>query len=373
MDGAFEYLKGKIIKDPKDPNVVAMTCEALSRAILTAFNHDQYAAFPEEGNSLLGEFRLYRSPSLEKKHRGKPLEEQIDAQGRQVFEAFSNAGIVKRITGKIAEERKLHRDDTEQEIEKRIRDRYDLRIRVVDNEGSRVQKVVKALHLLNDLLGSKSGLHGDFAENKRRIKEYNSKYKVGKIDITESSEDITFFAHIARHLLNVFDFMPLGKEVFAPKLGKNTIKVYKYADGEKSAQYLIQEGRGYREEKVNGAGLYNKKTIFRSEMSNDDTKDVLCKKIVSHVILSLIPFTLIRARVEALDEGTQAGGTRVLKAFLEMVVSEYKNEGYDFLDLAWKEGVISKYVSMTKPSSKLDDSTASSIADEQTYADILSK
>ena len=56
-----QYLIDEIL-DPADLNSVTIVCEGLARIILTMFNQDKYAAFPQEGNSLLEEIRLYNDP-----------------------------------------------------------------------------------------------------------------------------------------------------------------------------------------------------------------------------------------------------------------------------------------------------------------------
>jgi len=56
----IEYLTRNIL-DSKDVNTVTIVYEGIARIILTLFNQDKYAAFPEEGNSMLEEIRVYNS------------------------------------------------------------------------------------------------------------------------------------------------------------------------------------------------------------------------------------------------------------------------------------------------------------------------
>lgn len=345
--------------DPKDPNIVTMACEGFARIILTMFNQDKYAAFPQEGNSLLEEIRLYTNEKVERENRKTPL--QIQEQ-KKVFKVRSHAEITEEIG------RSLNRNKE-----------YDLRIRIVDNEGIKVRNTAEALRILNRLISSKASGHANIERIKQDENNYNEKYNLkvkmegvnqhsydNKISIEDNLDDV-FHHHVAKHLYVVFDFKPLEKKVLAPhkRNGGSSIKVYPSATGKTTAEYSVQLGSSYREFQYNSRKGYNDKAIFRSEMISEKIKEALCKKIVSHIIISLIPFQSIKKGPGPGDD-TQAGMKKVFESFLDLVQKDYQNaklkdkKGLEVdLNDNWKNRVREEYGRVLPPSTTLDISGVS--------------
>ncbi|OZG31424.1 hypothetical protein [Rickettsia endosymbiont of Culicoides newsteadi] len=208
----IQYLTEAIL-DPKDVNTITIVCEGIARIILTLFNQEKYATFPEEGNSLKEEIRVYKT---------KKDAEQALKHG---YEVYSHKEITKEISVP------------------RIKTKYDSCIRIVDNEGSIVKKVAKVLKIMHSLVYHKlSGIsHKTEKEDLDHQKEYNEKYNFKikdqnlqcrdkyneEINIKSNILDI-FPYHIAKHLYSVFDFKPLEERVLAPKQkgDERTITVY---------------------------------------------------------------------------------------------------------------------------------------------------
>ncbi|OZG31559.1 hypothetical protein [Rickettsia endosymbiont of Culicoides newsteadi] len=330
----IKYLTEEIL-DPKDVNTITITCEGIARIILTLFNQDQYAAFPEEGNSLLEEIRLY--------------ETKDDAQQ----------------AAKLKLEKQRYTVKSHNEITKEDMSKYDSCIRIVDNEGSIVKKTVKALYIINSLISSK--FYNIFTiENTQEQEQYNTKYnfnikinniKINDVDIAKYNQAIDFHNnlhdvfqhHAAKYLYAVFDFKPLEAKVLAPKQRDDTtiIKVYPSASGERKSEYSVQDGIQYRTSEVNGAKGYNDAAIFRSEMSSQDTKDVLQKKIINHIIISLMPFKAIK--IGCTHNTNQEGIKKILNSFVELVQKDY-NGSKDYigkeinLDDTWAKQITDEYV-----------------------------
>ncbi len=313
----IKYLTEGIL-DSQDINTMTIVCEGIARIILTLFNQEKYAAFPEEGNSLKEEIRVYDTPEDAKQATKLKLEQQK-------YEVIS------------------HNEITQENILQ-----YDSRIRIVDNEGLIVRKVVEVLKIINSLMHHKLSEVSDETkkEDEKYQKDYNEKYnfKVNDqnlkckdeynkdIDIEKNLVDI-FQYHVAKHLYSVFDFKPLEKKVLAPKQHGDTdiIKVYTSAGGQRQAEYSVQDGIQYRTLEVNGARGYNDDAVFRSEINNEKT--ILKDKVVNHVIISLLPFDALK--VECIFNESQCKGTPILQAFCELVKVKYKAEEMIQLDDAW--------------------------------------
>ncbi|HJD63433.1 hypothetical protein [Candidatus Tisiphia endosymbiont of Nedyus quadrimaculatus] len=319
----IEYLTGKIL-DSEDINTITIVCEGIARIILTLFNQDKYAAFPEEGNSMLGEIRIYK----DKDAANKPL--------KQKYEVFSHQEITKEISTLPI---------------KTAIARYDLHIRIVDNEGPTVKRVAKVLKIINSLVSSKI-FDKENVEDIKYQKEYNEKYNFTvndpnltcrdkyneDIDIKNNLMDI-FQYHVAKHLYSVFDFKPLEKNILAPKQkgDTKTIKIYPSATGIKTAEYLVQSGQEYRDLQYNSRKGYNDDAIFRCKMTDEETINVLKDKVVNHVIISLLPFKALE--VGCIFDKTQCKSTTILEAFCELVKAKYEAAGEIRLGNSWMDDV----------------------------------
>ncbi|UCM92649.1 hypothetical protein [Candidatus Tisiphia endosymbiont of Melanophora roralis] len=324
----------EVILDANDLNTITMTCEGIARIILTLFNQDKYAAFPDEGNSLLEEIRVYKNKDDAKKAATLKLEQQEYTI-------------------------KSHTEITKYPVLQ-----YDERIRIVNNEGSIVKRAAKALDIINSLISGKLNIHHITEEMHKYQDQYNTKYnfnvKIGgvnptnsqyntKIDFDNNLHNIFQF-YVAKHLYSVFDFKPLETKVLAPRQkgeAHNTIAVYPSASGTTTAKYSIQEGKLYRELQYNSRKGYNDNAIFRSNMDNNTIKDILQKKVTTHIIISLIPFKGLKTGCTIND--SQEGMKEIFNAFLKLVQNDYKNtkdcHGKTItLDNQWKEQINSEYV-----------------------------
>ncbi|MCC8419164.1 MAG: hypothetical protein LN590_06485 [Rickettsia endosymbiont of Glossina mortisans submortisans] len=319
----IKYLTEEIL-DLKDVNTVTMVCEGIARIILTLFNQEKYAAFPEEGNSLKEEIRVYQSRNDAEKPQNKK------------YDVYSHAEITEKLN-----------DQTWSSQHAQC-------IRIVDNEGATVKKVAKILKIIDLLVIHKltSVSHKTVKEDSEHQKEYNEKYnfKVNEqnlkcqdkynedIDINSNLMDI-FQYHIAKHLYSVFDFKPLEQNVLVPKQTEDerTITVYPSATGIKTAEYSVQDGKQYRELQYNSRKGYNDDAIFRVEMSNDDTINSLKNKVVNHIIISLLPFKELETGCIFNDE--QCEKSTILQAFCELVKVRYATESMIQLDDQWRDEV----------------------------------
>lgn len=323
------------ILDTKDPTTITMICEGIARVILTMFNQDKYAAFPEEGNSLLEEVRLYNSKDDEEKARKLKLQEQIK---QELFKVM------------------LHDEITQEINNQNIKD-YDLRIRIVNNEGSIVKRTASALSTLNSLLSAESD-----GFDVQKLNDYNEKYnfaiKIGATDLTNYNQIINkdnlcevLYYHVAKHLYAVFDFKPLEAKVLAPRQrGDETIKVYPSSTSATTADYSVQEGKDYRELQVNSAKGYNDKAMFRSKMDNQQMQNILSSKIISHVIIHLMPYEQLRTGFigNATEEELESGTLKVLDSFITLVRQDYINAPF-YKDIAevlndnWAAQILKRY------------------------------
>ncbi|KIJ88784.1 hypothetical protein [Rickettsia asembonensis] len=315
----IKYLIEEIL-DLKDVNTVTIVCEGIARIILTLFNQEKYAAFPEEGNSVKDEIRVYQSSSDAEKPQNKE------------YEVYSHAEITKKLN-----------DQT-------WISQYDQCIRIVDNEGATVKKVAKVLKIISLLVKREltSISHKTEKEDEKYQKEYNEKYnfKVNEqnlkcqdkyneeIDIKSNLMDM-FQYHIAKHLYSVFDFKPLEQKVLVPKqqVGNEIITVYPSASGKKTAEYSVQDGKQYRELQYNSRKGYNDDAIFRMEMSNEDTINALKNKVVNHIIISLLPFRELE--IGCMFDKAQCERATILQAFCELVKVRYATESMIQLDDKW--------------------------------------
>lgn len=330
------YLIEEIL-DPNDLNTITMTCEGIARIILTLFNQDKYAAFPEEGNSLLEEIRVYKNKDEAKKAATLKLEQQK-------YTVKTHTEITK---------------DPFPEIKKK----YDESIRIVNNEGAIVKRAAKALDIINTLVSGKRDPRDLTEEMYKHQEQYNTKYnfstKIGGVNLTKTKYnpkidfdnnlcDIFQF-HVAKHLYSVFDFKPLETKVLAPRQKTetyNTVTVYPSASGMTTAKYSIQEGNMYRELQYNSRKGYNDNAIFRSNMENKTIKDILQKKIINHITISLIPFKELKTGCTVND--SQEGMKEIFDAFLNLVQDDYKDSkdchgNAIVLDKHWKKQINSEY------------------------------
>jgi hypothetical protein len=307
---------------PDDDNTYNITCEVLARLILTLFNERSLAAFPDEGNSLNYEIRLYETSDSAK-----------DAASEDYEIIKSNAV------------RKLIEDE----------ENLNLRIRIVNNEGSLVQKFVQMLKLLNNILKDVGAYYQlikepELNEEQEQRKDdlyskieqtigwYNSQrtlfikrtlksVKIEAMDEKDNEIDEPAFSKnmidilrcypndVANMLYLIFDFKPLESEVFVPSNQKNAIKVYPSAEDLEIATYGIQFGDEYRKAQINSVkkGDYNKKVKFRTNLSFQEEIKILTDKIIEHLTIVLVVFEYFKDKSNLIKD-----------RFVEQVKNDYK-------------------------------------------------
>ncbi|WP_264686245.1 OTU domain-containing protein [Wolbachia endosymbiont (group B) of Polyommatus icarus] len=311
----------------EDINTVTIMCEGVARIILTMFNQDIHAAFPEEGNTLSEEIRLYKSQNDAKEPKAK------------VFDVLLHDEITQEIVGD-----------------------YNLRIRIVNNEGYIVKRTAYALSVLDSLLGT---TNINAKKSEKYLDDYNEKcnftIRAHSQDLDNYNEKINknnlndvLYNHVAKHLYAVFDFKPLERRVLAPRQEgeQNTIEVYPSATEMRTGKYSIQEGNNYRESQINSAKGYNDKAVFRSEMADKLIGEILSSKIVSHVIIHLVPYEqlkegFIEMEME-MEEGLGNGMQKILESFIDLVRQDYINAPFherivEVLNDDWVNRTLEKY------------------------------
>lgn len=331
IEGSLKLLQKAII----DENTYTVACEALTRLIFTLFNQQPYTAFPEEGNSINYEIRLY-SNSLDASKPAK--KEYIVMKSWEIKQRLDN------------------------------NENLDNRVRVVDNEGPMVQKVIKALRKLYDLAKlinpSKNDLKlfgeqikGLIIKNLEEEDGYNIKYNKPfclsnnpqfyknytldtisyKLNLYNQGlnqenlyEHIPY--HVAKQLYIVFDFKPLEADVFVPSIADKEIKVQVFpsSTGNKKATYSMKTGLFYRAEQENSIrkGDYNNDVSLRTELA--EFINVLAKKVVDHVFISMSSY-------EDFDKLRISSGIKYAKAildkFIDLVALDYDIDGEEFAKL----------------------------------------
>lgn len=102
----------------KDENTISIACEAIGRLTLTIFNQRIYTAFPEDGNTVPYEIRLYDT-----------VAEAKDPKNSN-FQVLTQDEIVE------------------------LKDIYakNPKIRIVNNEGDKIKKVISALEIINTIV-----------------------------------------------------------------------------------------------------------------------------------------------------------------------------------------------------------------------------
>ncbi len=289
----------------QDENTLSITCEALSRFILTLFNQRIYTAFPEEGNTLTYEIRLY-------KNKAEAL-----VQKNKDYEVLTHAEINEKISNTVVGD-------------------CDGRIRIVNNEGPMVKKIIKALETINKIIVNFNYI----VDNTDNIEYYHNNCNVelktpkssdksimGELkkynqQLIEHEIEALCHYHIAKLLYFVFDFKPLEEKVFVSaqksySSASAKVQVFLFADGSKSAEYCIKDGKTYREDQINDAKGYNKEVIFRSETLD---QYLLAKKALDHVYTSIMSFSSF---INGFNNN-ESYPKSILEAFSKLVAYDHK-------------------------------------------------
>lgn len=303
----------------EDSNTKIIACEALARFIFTIFNQQPHTAFPDEGNSLNYEIRLYDSVS-DARDVGR------DSKAKE-FSILTSGEVRQRL-------------EAGEELNERIR--------IVDNEGSRVLKVINCLRLLETIIKIYNS-EKDYTET---IVEYNNANLILSFAKTNPLDDLAseFVAdcnkpinqdselakqiamHIAKLLYLVFDFRPLEEAVFVPATSKDlagaegeVVKVFPSANGQRIANYLVRSGIEYREEQRNAAKGYNKEVVFRNE---DVDQLLLAKKVLDHIYITVKAFGGISKGFRDREESFPL---EILQDFATIVAYDYSLDSAEFI------------------------------------------
>ncbi|OZG31395.1 MULTISPECIES: hypothetical protein [Rickettsieae] len=307
----------------KDENTICISCEAIGRLTLTIFNQRIYTAFPEEGNTVPYEIRLYDTVAGAKDPKNSN------------FQVLTQDEVVE------------------------LQDIYtkNPKIRIVNNEGDKIKKVISALEVINTIITlcnrdvNESIIETQINEYKKYdsiikikkespllLEKYNQEFTTDDIDELVTQGEILerdpLYYHIAKHLYYAFDFKSLEDKVLVPKnlSDRNithVIKVFPSAEGDMQTTYCIKDGDKYREDQMNSAVGYNKKAVFRTEELD---QLLLIKKVIDHVYISVLLFSSFIVGFKNSDVNYPKA---ILDAFSELIALDYsmdEDSKNDFLN-----------------------------------------
>ncbi len=270
MGKFIDYSIDSLQQAIQDQNTIGIAYEAIGRLMLTLFSQMLYTAFPEEGNTLINEIRYYSSAAKAKEPRGHEFEILTHDEAAELAKG-----------GKLQTEKK-----------------QDPKVRIVQNEGNRIKKVIDALKAINKIISLVNDRDDD-VEIQPKIMEYNEKYntkiKIRELEkeledryngnvslqvmmqyVEQQSGDLDYVRyHIAKHLYDAFDFKPLEEKVLVPANESDKkvqsirlINVLPSAEGSRKAAYHVKDGAEYRKDQINSAIGYNDKVVFREKDLN---------------------------------------------------------------------------------------------------------
>ncbi len=270
-----------------DDNSLTVACELLARFIYTTFNKHSTVSFPDEGNSLNYEIRLYNN----------------------VNDAKSCNNQYKILT--VCE--------LEENINKLGNKKISKKIRIVDNEGSNVKKSIAALQLLNDIISKIKSIENYSEELKHYNRNFNKTLRSENVNLdlnnyNEKLNEEKFASvvvyHIAKQLYFLFDFKPLESKVFVMSDNDEGIEVFFGASAKDTSLFKLVEGKNFREIERN-----NYKGTLPCRSENTSNK-LLAEKIVTHTNLALLCFKFFSENFE-----TDNLNNQIIKNFTQLVVS----------------------------------------------------
>lgn len=274
-----------------DHNTHIITIEQLCKIILILFNAKQYAAFPEEGNSLNFEIRYFRT----KEDACNPSKAKYEYS---ILSTVEVASLIKK-------------------------EGLDKQIRIVPNEGARVTLAIDALERINEFLENPNQetykTYCDLETNGQ--KPSFSFIKSKKLVYPKNAEEFhkVCAVHIATYSYDAFDFKPLEEYVLVENrhnlksCGK--VVVYPSREGKSVKDYHLIDGDDYRKQamlEAQKSSDYNKKVAFRSP---DDSIMILSK-------LALQFMTLIKIIFSNFIDISQ----EISKAFYQLIADQYNFE-----------------------------------------------
>lgn len=261
-----------------EKNDLKSLCECLIECMFTLFNFIDYISFPDEGNTLNYEIRLYENKN------------SLD------YKVITPLYIKKNIN-------KLHNNDN-------------IKIKIVKNEGPIVKRTSKALNCLHDIITGKDA--GIIEEE--LLEKYNNKYNIQLFldnisinEIKEYNEKLDLKTgkinyHIAKHLYYIFDYKKLEDIVFVKdnfdskfwldeeNIQYNNIK-FKVYEGSKENKddikifdYIIVDGKIYREYIKLKQKTHKKKILYRNENIDKKEKEIISCNIINCVWIILITY-----------------------------------------------------------------------------------
>lgn len=308
----------KLISSINDDNTKTICAEAIARLMLTLYNGSEYCSFPDEGNTINEEIRLYKSA----------LDAKKKTSNYEVVTAFD-----------IASKKPVDLNG---------------KIRLVNNEGPKIKQSLEALSTIDDII-----VAVNTCQNVRPIlNTYNTKYNINlklsngkslpekytkKIDSTDDLNSIAS-SHIAKHLYSVFDLKPLEKKVLSSGADseKKAIKLYPALTVPYTAKYSFKIGSDYRSESIKNAKGYNKTVKFRGE-EIDHT--LLAKKAVE--IVSLVSKTY-EGLATGVIEDTKSNYKKkffedISKAFCSIISLDYGFKGHDGFQNVFENELINNF------------------------------
>jgi hypothetical protein len=215
-------------------------------------------------------------------------------------------------------------------------DYVDSRIRIVNNEGAQIKKIVAGIDLLNKI-ATESFISDPEEEDVESYNEnYNFQLKLPNNPNADFLEPLNqslvsnieaIVNQVVKLLYLAFDYKPLENKVlvYAEEYQEGkVITVYPTAAGTKTKYYEIEEGSVYREREIKLAKGYNKKVEFRQEEVNYKT---LAELAISHVYLSIMSFSGLM-----LDD--MPG--KILQAFTTLLSLSYQIDYMEFSTLVDK-------------------------------------
>ncbi len=240
-------------------NILNIFAELVTRYIIALSSKGENIVFAPEGNTIRYEIRLF---DKEEYATAKPSYEIL--------------------TAKELKQKLEHNEITKSEY-----------IRIVDNEGAKVDQSINAINLLISIVKS-DYVEGDY------IDLYNKKLNQ-VIKLANSDEDIITYNsdlteknihhHIAKTLYQMFDLKALEEYVLVPiprKFQGSKIKVLPSATASETNDYMIDDGAEYREYSVNSAQGYPDNRFFRSK---EKDLEILPKELAKLFIVGVNPFS----------------------------------------------------------------------------------
>ncbi|WP_425360602.1 OTU domain-containing protein [Candidatus Tisiphia endosymbiont of Ceraclea dissimilis] len=270
------------------------TCELTAKFIVSIFDPEGYLI--EENNILFKQILLYKTVKEARGAYGLP-------------DKLPNKGTVKYIN--------------DAEYEKIIGETKGPYIRIIDNKETIVEKSVRALDIIEQLINH--SLYQNNNDKTNLLSEYNDNYNrnirelINEHDESEPefalqhyNQDLShenlykvFHYHAAKALYFICDFQSLGQG--------NRILVSTQEEGEKTEVVRVHPSATAK-----GIELY-----YIIDKSNIQPEKLITQ-VVAHISILLSPFTSLRSHVSLInDEETLSPIQKIFSAFCELLKEDY--------------------------------------------------